>query len=242
MEREELIERYFEQKLTVEEQAEFDALLKNDTAFSKEVDFRNDVKQAINLNKREEQKALLQGFEEELNNATTSQQSTTPKIWLVAASIVALIAVGIYGALQFSSQSPDELYLAYYEPYENVVKPIERGEVSEDAVTKAFAAYEMENYQFAIKQFDSLYTITNEGYYLLYQANAYMALDQYDQAIPLLEKHIALKDDFQPKSLWYLGLSYLKTERADMAKPLFELLVSNNGYKAAKSKEILEEL
>ena len=59
-----LIEKYFEQSLSPDEQVEFERLLIEDEDFKKEFNFENDVKKAFLLSERQTLKQKLSTFDE----------------------------------------------------------------------------------------------------------------------------------------------------------------------------------
>lgn len=237
MNREELIQAYVSNKLGKEEKAEFDRLFENDPEFRKEVEFHKDLKAVFADLERKRIKTKLQNFESELK--TGSQKSYAP--WLVAASILVLVGIGILTMFNNPANS-DQLYMAYFEPYENVVQPITRGQSIESMKTEVFISYEKKAYKKAAAGFQQLYETTGESYYLLYQANALMADGQPQKAVPLLKQHLAAKDAFAEKSRWYLALAYLKTNETKKAKIVLRNIVAGKTYKADDAKEILKEL
>lgn len=237
MNKEELIQAYLRNKLSKEKKAECDHLFKTDKDFRKEVEFHKDMKAAFSELERERIKAKLQKFETELH---TPKQKTYTK-WLVAASVLILIGIGAMTFLNNSADS-DQLYMAYFEPYENVVQPITRGQSIENMKTEVFIAYEKAEYEKAAQGFNKLYQTTKESYYLLYEANALMANDQPKKAIPLLKKQLAAKDAFAKKSRWYLALAYLKTKKPEKAKEFLREIMKNQSYKSDEAKNILGKL
>lgn len=237
MNRDKLIQAYVLNKLGKEEREEFDQLYKNDAAFRKEVEFHQDMAAAFSEIERKRIKTKLQKFEEELK--APKPKSYTP--WLVAASVLIIVGIGLMNLFDTDGNS-DQLYMAYFEPYENVVQPITRGQSIENLKTTVFIAYEKQEYTKAAEGFHQLYESTDETYFLLYEANALMADNQLEKAIPILEKHVAMEDEFVEKSRWYLALAYLKTEKVSQAEKLLQEIKKRNSYKAKDASAILQKL
>lgn len=237
MKREELIQAFVEKKLGKEEKSEFDRLFETDPEFREEVAFHKDLKTAFSTMERERIKTKLQQFETDLK--TNSKKRYAP--WLTAACILVIVGIGLMTFFN-KNAAPSQLYADYFEPYENVVAPITRGETNKTTKKSTFVAYEKKEFGKATKGFRTLFENTGESYYLLYQANALMAAGQVEKAIPILKKHLALNDGFAEKSRWYLALSYLKTGQPENAEELFQEIVEKNAYKTEEAKAILKDL
>jgi len=136
--------------------------------------------------------------------------------------------------------SNDELFSSYFVPYKNVIQPIERGSSLQDEKTIAFTAYEKGDYKKAFTLFSKLYTVTNESYYLFYQANALLKLEKAKEAVPILIQHLSTKDTLVQKSRWYLALAYLKLNNENKAKEMLKKVVSDGDYKKKEANELLE--
>lgn len=237
MTREELIQSYLNNRLNENEKAEFRHLLQTDPEFEKEVSFQQDLKVAFSKMKAEAMKEKLKSIEDDLRPARRNAYT----YWLAAASI--LIIVGIAFSLIFNnSGSSEKLYLAYFEPYENVVHPVTRGQENETLEAAVFQEYENGNYEKAVDGFKKLYENTKHGYYLLYEANAMMAQGKVENAVPILKEHLALHDVFGEKSRWYLALAFLETNETAKAKELFQEIVAAKSFRAEQAEAILEEL
>ena len=154
------IEKHFENRLTSDEEKEFERLLNTDSDFAEEYAFQKKLKQAIILNEREELKNRLKDFEPEVSKTKTS------KFWYVAASIALLFGLGYY----FVNNSSSLIYDDYYRTYPNVIAPTVRGEAHSDLKSQAFYEYDAENYQKSQLLFSSLYDRDREDYALFYQA------------------------------------------------------------------------
>ena len=191
MKKEELIEKYIQDSLSKEEKAEFDKRIDQDPGFEKEVAFHTDLKTVIANEDCAEFRSLIEDYEARGPSVFTKK---FPSInWLVAASVVVIF--GLFYFFNYSgSQSTDQLFEAYFEPYRNIIVPIERRSNKQDEKTRAFALYENGEYLKATELFSDLYKDSNEPYYLFYEANALLKLDKADKAIPLLLDHLDSND------------------------------------------------
>ena len=240
MEKEGLIEKYIQNRLNSEERKKFDALYKNDANFRKEILFQKDLKKVASLNDKMDD-SEFRGF---INDLEHKAKNRRPYFfsgkWLAAASI--LLLLGITYFITIYNSASDDIFTDYFEPYRNVIQPIERGNALDNDKSKAFKFYENGEYKKAILLFTTLYQKTNESYYLFYKANALMKTNRVNEAIPLLDAYLSKKEMFTDKAQWYLSLAYLELKDTAKAKTYLNHVVSNKSYKLKEAKEILKKL
>ncbi|WP_456441708.1 tetratricopeptide repeat protein [Psychroserpens sp.] len=236
MDKKELIVKHFTQKLSQEEQKEFDLLMASDSNFAKEVAFQKDLKTAIKKEEQDILKKQLQDFEAEKNSAFNY------KNWLVAASVVVLLGMSSFWYFN-NSIDPQELYVENFEPYRNVVQPIVRGETKTDLKTKAFTAYETKNYTDALQYFNELLKENPDETIAFYKANVLLKLNKTGEAMAILKKNLII-DSLNAKNNWYLALAYLKITDIKNAKKHLKIVNSNplSDYKNEEAKKVLKQL
>jgi tetratricopeptide (TPR) repeat protein len=231
-----LIEKYFEQSLSVEEQIEFERLLKADEDFKKEFDFENNLKKAFSLNERQALKQKLSSFDE-----VKTVKINNKKWFYAAACLFAVIGFSVW----FSLQQPnnDELFNTYYQTYPNVVAPSVRGAEADNLKTKAFAAYDEGNYQTAVQLFAQIYKIDKSDYALLYQAVSLIELKELEAAKQTLTKFDDAKNsEYTPYYYWYLALVELKTNKKEKAIVRLKELATKENPMQQMAKKLLAEL
>ena len=235
MDKEKLIQDYLSDRLRGERLDYFNQLIKTDAQFKAEVEEAKDLHEALISRKKDDLKASFNTIEQK--NISTFNY----KKLLIAAILI--IGLGLL-TIPFLNKSTDhqKLYAQHFEPYRNIIKPIERGTESNDLETTAFYNYEKKHYQNALKDFDSLYKKTNSSYLLFYKANCLLELDKNEQAIKTLLKHQEFKDSFFDKSKWYLALAYLKNNQIENAKSTLNSIVLNKTYKHKEAMVILNNL
>lgn len=235
MDKDELIERFFENQLSDEEQKIFQNYLDTDPVFAEEFAFQKNVKQAIVLNERVELKKKLQSFE-----SPKSSRKWISK-WSVAASIVVVVGAGFW----FMNQSPNgaELYDEYYQSYPNVVAPTVRGESKTDLKSQAFYEYDSGNYQKAYDLFSQLYATDKDDYALFYSSLSLIELNKPQEAIALMDEFDLNKNNgFTPYIKWYKALSYVKIDQKEKAIELLQSLVENQNPLQKQAQNLLKEL
>jgi len=241
MDKEELINGYFERTLSQDQLEEVNRLLETDSEFASEFEFLKELQVSLKKEERQDIKAMFSDLVDE--KATPKPKVFQLRPWLAAASVALLVGLGSW-FLFFNT--PDlntaDLYAANFTPYDNVVHPIERGNQLEDLKTKAFTAYENKEYPEALELFKELYTKQNDSYIDFYSAMILMQLNKQEEAIPLLEGYIEKEGELKDRASWYLALAYLKVEDIDRSKEQLNALVKDNGFKAESAAKLLDDL
>ena len=235
MEKEKLLEKYIQHRLSPEEKAEFETLLAKDAGFKKEVELHVNLKKVTQHEDDADFRDLITNFETE-----KPQQKRSYTKWLAAASIVLLLGLSYFFNLN-NTASSNELFNSYFEPYRNVIQPIERSTTQQNEKTMAFMAYEKGDYTKAVQLFTNLYATTKEPYYLFYKANALLKLEKADEALPLLQEHLKTKDTLRDKTHWYMAMAYLKLKDTKNAKKLLQKVITEGSYKSKEAQELLKE-
>ena len=183
-------------------------------------------------------------FKELLTSIETKNYSNSiffNKKWMyIAASIAILITM----TLVFIPNKPlnnEQLYTAYFSPHTNTFAPIERNKTSATILEKAFLAYENNEFEKALILFEETKE-TNNTAIQFYKASSYMALNNIEKALPLLEKVGTSKDVYANYAHWYLALCYLKKNQLQNSKSHLEIIVTNSYYPHKKAKELLNEI
>lgn len=232
----ELIKNYFLNRLSPEEQDRFDYLLQSDEEFREQVAFETKLKKSIYQSEHESLKEELKKIEQGVSNKTN-----TSKWYLVAASVVVLIAVGFFW--NKNDNSSEKLFDAYYLTASNTSHPIVRDNGTQNSTTKAFVAYEMGQYKEALGLLENAYASSNNSELLFYKGICYLQNDEPAMAVETFQRHLKFGDRLREKSQWYLALAYLKADDKQQAKNVLGKIVTEpNNYNSAKAKELLARL
>ncbi len=240
MDKDELINGYFEGSLSESQLEEFNSLLEKDVAFTSEFEFQKELQDSLKKQERQEIKELFSNLKDE--NGKTETKVIKLRPWLAAASIALLAGLAWWFLFNTGEINTEELYAANFAPYDNVIQPIERGDQLEDLKTKAFTAYENEEYPKALELFKELQGKHNEAYIEFYKAMVLMQLNKQEEAIPLLEGYIEKGGELKDRASWYLALAYLKLNRLEDCKEQLNLRISSGTYKTAAAKKLLSQL
>lgn len=237
MNKENLINDYFEKSLSAEDQIKFELLMQSDADFAKEVNFQKNLKKAIALEERAALKTKLQSFE---TVAESPKSKVKPiRIWYVAASVILICGLGFY----FTQSTTPALYDEYYQTYPNIVAPTVRGENNNNIQSEAFFEYDNGNYQKAEELFSTIYTSEKEDYALFYKALSLLELNKTTDAVTAFKTFdLAKNNSFTPFVKWYLALGYLKENQKENAIPLLQSLTETENPQQEMAKKLLSEL
>ncbi|HLV14145.1 MAG TPA: hypothetical protein VKY41_03115 [Xanthomarina sp.] len=239
MNKQDLLYHYFSNSLTPEQETVFQNLLKTDTEFKAQFEFENHLKKAIKSHENDRLKTTLQDVEREIN-MPKHHTLFNYKSFAVAASIALL--VGWFGYNTFYSINYNSLYDSSFSEYPNTVYTITRSDDENSIEREAFVAYETKNYQIAIEKFDAVPENIQKNYVSFYKAQAYLGMENKEEAKVLFEQIVNENKSFVAESTWYLALIAIKKEDKEMAKIYLESLVNNYTYNKDRAQKLLEEL
>ena len=144
MENEQLIHDYTNDRLIPEERLAFELRLETDAQLAHEYEEYVDLKKAIKEQVRIDLKDTLKALEnqkEEISGISDEQTVSFGKKYsyiYIAAAVIIFAVIGF----QFLEQDPSnqDLYASFYQPYDNTLQPVTRGETKEDVLSQAFQA------------------------------------------------------------------------------------------------------
>lgn len=244
MDKELLLYNYFSNQLSEAEEQVFNDLLISDADFKAQFDFEKNLKQVIRKNENETLKTRLVGFEKSVaKEATVTKTTSRFRQWSIAASLALLIGLGWF-LYNFNSEIDyQELYASNFEEYPNTVYAITRGDESDNSIErKAFVAYESDDNAQAIVHFNDLKKTMNTENVNFYLAQTYLKNGQPEEAIVLFNEIIKENGEFAPQALWYVALSYLKSDRKDDAVNALKDLTVDGRYKKDAAALLLDQL
>lgn len=209
------IEKYISGKMTPVERANFEVSLRHDDVLKAEVDAQKVFRNAIDLHGfthalQQRRPPVIRRIE---SHTEDTDPGEGPRYWFaVAASILAIIAVGIYALVK---QPPinEQLFTQY--ATEDPGLPVPMSATDSYVFYDAMVDYKLHQYPKAIEKWNSLHANAPQNDTLnYYLGSAHFNAEQFDLAIPFFEEALASHSlVFSAKSQWYLVLSYLKTEQ-----------------------------
>lgn len=238
MENEAYIEAYLLGQLSPEEKAKFEERLSKDNAFKQEVKLYQNLLEGIRDVGRNDLKKELQDLEKEFTQIEGQTFNLRPTFLIGVAAAICLILIPLY-----IFYTPNSLFDQYFEPYDNFVASVERGETATNPYQQAFQAYENADYAQAIEVFESLTAPQkNEEAVIFYLGLSYLAQKITDPAKVKLLQVIAMNRDFKEQAQWYLALAYVQDNQKNEARSLLQKHIQSSKFQKAKAQELLNQL
>ena len=239
----ERIDRYLKGQLTEEELQSFEAEMELDADLRNEVLLQRDIKIGAEAYFDEELREKLAAVEQQQQVSDRPGRRFFFKPWRpvgIAASVVLLLGLAYLILMPSNSGDPQALFASYYQPYPNIVNPIERS--AANIQNDGLSNYEQGNYQQAVMQFEEeLKQFPQSDFRLFYQALAYLEVGDNENALKNLAQ-INEPGEFYHPAQWYLALTYLKAENIDEAKNQLQVIADNPGDYQRRAIELLDKL
>lgn len=260
-----LIEKKLRSELTPDEEDVFQDRMKSDEGFKESYLFekqlienlddedwnlaenpnQNEVGQYAELfrdNQTKDLKQTLEKVKAEFRNKEETHLRKIGWIWYAAAAAIVIMIISIF-ALTDWTQTPNELYLSYFDKKE-MPSLIHRGNDVDDQLVEAQQLFESGDYEKALSIFDHLIDtrLTNRATIYIYKGISEMELNQYVKASQTFNKLINSNLMDASKGYWFKGLLYLKMNEKDKAIKVFEKIQADSLYNHQKSAEILNSL
>ncbi len=249
MEEAENIDRYLRDEMSTSERLAFESKVSQDAALQRELDLHRDLMAGMEYHYNASLKRKLQAREEASTPTHTpvaKPASRGRRFFLVSMGIAATFLILFIGGYFYlsSTTAPTEFYYAYYQPYPNIINPVERsGVMPEDTLARALIAYERGDFQQAIQMFQEAKNELSPGHQF-YLALSHLESGNQLSAIEHLQEVIIAQDDtFYLPALWYQGLAHLAAQQPEEAKEVLgKLLEEEDSTYYAKAQKILSEL
>lgn len=242
-----LIEKYLEGKLQGADYQEFKSRLAEDEEFNQSLMEMETMVSGIRYTGRQkviqELKRLESGLPQPGQPAETKVLPIRRfKTWAAAAAIL-LIAVTAMWLVTRGPVDQQELFISYYQPYPNLELPTTRSNESPISLKEqAYLAYDLGQYEQAVKYFDNLSGERND-IDDFYWALSNMSNQQPEAAESLLKAYLEKGDSsMRGQAQWYLALAYLKQGKTNESQDLLTLIVETQSHNFKKASTLLEEL
>lgn len=234
MNQEELIQGFYTNSLTQQQQEQLQQQLASDATFREAFESYKDVQLAFQHHEAQVLKERLKAVEDQLGKTTPWFRK--PWMYYAAASVVVF---GLCYNFLFTSTN---LYENYHDVFPNVHQPVIRGDEPRDGEA-GFVAYENGDFVMAAAAFEEALRTQEDVNVRFYYALSLLNSEQTSMAIKQLEK-LALEDfKFKPQAQWYLVLSYLQANQdAEAYNQLQSLQQSDSDFKRQERKQLQKEL
>lgn len=238
------IEEFLDGNLTGEELDLFLKQKEQEQQFNTEIDLRHEINQSLKDKGLFELREILENQKSDflIKDPFYNFRKDLFKTWHLAAASFSLILVvgGLWYILSNKPYSTEKLVTKYYKPAHpiNQIRSLEIN--SGDALSEAFKHYKQNNFNSALKYFNSL---DNQITAKFYSGVCYIELEEFDQAIESFSFVINDKDNlYVEQADWYLGLIYLMNNQRQMALTQFEQISNGDSYYAYQAEEIIKYL
>ncbi|MEL6925659.1 MAG: hypothetical protein AAFO94_16560 [Bacteroidota bacterium] len=235
-----LIEKYFSNRLSADEQAALEARLQTDKALRKAFEYQQNIQAAISAQEHAQLKLQLSQLEQQTQKTKPKPISQTRR--LVTFAIAASILFAFWALTRLLSNTgqanPESIYAQYFESYPNVYQPVVRGNDSLSAVQAAFAFYESEQYEQALEGFRQILQEDNNTDLHFYTGLTLMELQQFAQAIQSFDTAGNSGSQYADPLLWYRALAKLRLGQYDAATADLKQLRQRAGYKATEAQQL----
>jgi tetratricopeptide (TPR) repeat protein len=162
---------------------------------------------------------------------------------MAAASLTVILVVSYFFLFSPDTRDAQQLFSAYYKPYYNVIDDYKRGGNATPSETEAFRLYEQKEYESAINAFEKGLSEDPENIPLLFYGGlSYLAADEMDKAISMLDRVVTSKHTLKEAAEWYLALAYLKNNDLLQSKKIVEDIAGHEGAYKDKATSLLQEL
>jgi tetratricopeptide (TPR) repeat protein len=240
------IDRYLMGQLTEAEKRQFETEFASDEALRDSVRYRQDLMAALKTEGRDALRKELKTLEQASRRPSTFGLRLHPlRIWYfsaAAAAVAVLIALALFNS---GRQQSKDLFATHFQPYPNVLVPMERDENTPgDLPARAFGYYEQGAYDRAIPILQQLAEGDPQSDYGYYLAMCYLELGEADRAISLLEPlSRSTRTRFARHAQWYLALAFLKSGKQQEAIGLLREITANPGHPfLQQAEELLREI
>lgn len=235
------IEEWIDGNLLDEELEEFKIEVYSNAKMNSEFVFRNEVNLAIRDKHFAELREKLQN---QFDNKSHGSSKVLPqrdflKTWHLAAASFSLILVvgGLWYILSNEPYSSERLIGKYYKPAQPILQVRSMEFTGDDVLKEAFNLYQQNNYENALKYFNSL---NNQIIAKFYSGICYIELGQFSKAIESFEFVVNDADNlFVEQAEWYLGLIFLMNNQKSAALDQFARISESGSYYAGQAKEII---
>lgn len=219
------IDAFLLEQMEEEEANTFQKQLQVDPALQKEVALQEKIIQGVKAFNNQELKARLKEIHREVVKPPTKTVRMNP-VWRYAAVAASLLLVGIVAIWLFQPKPPQDLFQAYYEPYNFSAN--QRGN-NDQLLAEAVALYQQGQFREALPKLDSLAQDQPDSLeYLLAQGVCYLEIGQSDQSRQVFQQIIQTGNAlYTDQAKWYLALLLIKENQLEEAVALLNSLADN---------------
>lgn len=239
-----LIEKYHNGTLRTEENQAVKDRMASDPVFASMVEDYTDVIEGIRASGKEKFRAEVAGWEKELR-AEEQQKSRSigvffSKYWSIAAALLIVALVAVYFLVPQKAGGANELYTAYFVPYDDVMTVREE---SNALLTEAIHFYNNKEYTAAAERFQNYVTENqNDLNAQFYLGLSLIESGKVNDGIDALGLVITGKGLLKEQAEWYRALGYLKLGDIESCKKQLEEINREGHDYQSKAVSLLSDL
>lgn len=245
----ELIERYLNSELSPEELDAFKQRLEVDSAFAEKVDDYKAIITGVRHLGHKKFTEELAAWEHEIKNEETAVQTIDlrarrwKKYLAVAAAVVLLILSLLYFMVPRAPVNTEDLFTAYFVPYDDVVS-VRDGRENDETLGYALQNYGDGKYKEAIPYFQSYLSTDSQNHdAMFYLGTSALAEKNTAVAVPPLRELVAQRSIYAEQAAWYLALAALLENNKESARTQLKDIAENKSHSMhEKAEELLGRL
>lgn len=224
-----LIDRHIRNELTEEERIQIATLVENDPEFVKELTLHTEIKSAVaDKDLLDFKQKIAESHERYTSNTVVEKKQRTIALYLkIAASILLVMSVGAFFWLSEKNSTHQELFEAYFIPYEAPVNfRSDTSPYTDEDWKQALMLYDNKQYVEAIPYLNKVVAEKPGNTLALFlRGVSYLAIDSMAAAEKDFNAIIIQENNlFAEQAKWYLALTYLKADKVEPAKALLHEL------------------
>ena len=230
-----IIHKFINHSLTREDKIIFDQLYKENEDFRSEVEMITDIQVVIESNDYNNLKVIMEEAESEISiRDKQGFKRFLKKGWIIIIVLLIVLFAGYH--LLKPKPSPSQLYASYYKAPANTFYPITRGNADISTISKAFLAYEQKDYRNAQQLLSTISPNDEINFYLAISTGE---LEEYEEAINLLNRINSKDPLLQEDVWWYKGLFHLAQSDKTAAMSSFQNIETTTNE---ERRQLLNEL
>lgn len=221
----ELIESYLAGTLSERERADFEKRCAENKDFAAEVEDYSLIMKEINSSQAHVFTQKLKTWEDEIAERETRVIPLRRILSIAATFLIVVLAGGYMASQYFNSQNSEELFTAYFKPYQDVISQRSN---DADPLQQGMDLYNQGDYANAIPHLKSfLDSHPAQRDVKCYLGISLLASDQTIEAKKVFEELVPHEPDlFTEIAEWNLALAHLKLDEKDLLKRSLEGIIA----------------
>jgi tetratricopeptide (TPR) repeat protein len=238
-----LIDNYLNGNLRQEEKALFE-LKMSEKYFSDEFKLRASIIKGIEEFNRNQLKAELRSYLSDHVKIENENRSGKINFLSIAAAIVIILMSSLWILLHNkNSDTPDEIFAAYYKPYPVAITT----RSGQENLIPAFEKYQENHYQEAVVLLERIGSDEKKNvgnpFLQLIIGNCYLKMDRFDKATIAFQSVIDSNDlVLKQHAEWYMALTLLKSERIGESLAILGQIKAARSFYSKNAESLIKRI